>query len=278
MSRQTLTGSLDVITVTHAASINNLAARTIMGWVKPSVYGFSFGAGDGSLWSRGPGSYMDFLDVALFPANSVYGQIASTGAALSQTNIPNSVPVNTWTHLAMTYDDNGDRKSHFFVNGIESTYDVFIVATGTLADDAAIDLEIGRYHVMEAFTSTAKFYDFRIYNSILTPTELATIVAGGHTVDPQPTHNKCQLTFATDQGATEPDASGNGNTGAITSATFSSDNPSFLPPEPTLPGGDSRQGVAPPVAPAQAPPVAPPVTPSGSFVAVRGPQKSFRQQ
>jgi hypothetical protein len=72
---------------------------------------------------------------------------------------------------------------------------------------------------------TGLMYDFRQYNSILTPSELAEIVVGGHLVDPQPTHNKCHLTFAVDAGSTEPDASGNDNTGAITGTTFSSDNP-----------------------------------------------------
>jgi hypothetical protein len=70
-------------------------------------------------------------------------------------------------------------------------------------------------------------FDFRIYDSILTLTEILEIVVGGPTVDSQSTHNKCQLTFETNQGSSEPDASGNGNVGAITGATFSSDNPAF---------------------------------------------------
>lgn len=230
MSRLFTTGTTDKVTVTPAASINNLAKRTIMVWLKLVGYG-SFQ--DTTWYSRGNATFADVSDgVTYAPGLAHYGGLNYvTADAQFQDDVGADAPqLGTWVHVALTLDTATDNKWHLFINAVEiGSYTTQSAGTGGLSDDSAVNLLVGSFGNL-SLTLDGRLYDFRLYDSILTPTELAEIVAGGHTVDPQPTHNKCQLTFATDQGSPEPDASGSSNTGAITGATFSSDNPSFVPP------------------------------------------------
>jgi len=222
MSRLFAQDSTDKVIVTAAASINNLAQRTILGWMK-----FSLGSAstDYCLSSRSASTFT--FGVNPTAAYGAYCSIdAATDAYSEQVNAASPV-AETWSHFAITYDNAGDRKIDLFINGVEVSYVAQQAAVGALVSDAAINLVVGSYTANPTPTPAKKLFDFRVYNSILTPANLADIIALGSTEDPAPANLVCQLTFETDQGATEPDASGNGNNGAITGAAFNADNPSF---------------------------------------------------
>jgi len=224
MSRLFTNGTTDVVTVVPAAEINNLAQRSQMVWVKATSFG---GDSDFCLFSRGNATYFDFYpDVGDdgFCYGGVECDAEPTWGSL------NSFPViGDWMHVAMTFDIDTDALVHVYINGVEIDYDQHDVGTPPLGDDSAVNLLIGKFFGTNDFTVDGLLFDYRYYDSVLTESEIAEIVAGGPSVNPGGSSMVIQLTFETDEGATEPDASGNGNTGAITGATFDADNPSFAP-------------------------------------------------
>lgn len=238
MSRLFTNGTTNKVTVSPAASINNLAARTYMAWIK--VASWPVGFQDFSWYARGAATFADIVDGISFGGLSYYaGLDAATDAYSEDDTSADAFVAGVWGHVAVTFDNAGDKKLRIFHNGIQiAVYGAQTAAAGALADDSAVNLLIGAFPGTNFSTVNGRMYDFRLYNSVLTPTELAAIIAGGITTDPQPTHNKCQLTFATNQTATEPDVSGNSNIGAITGATFSSDNPTFVPTKDTIAVGE----------------------------------------
>lgn len=216
------------VTISPSATINNLSKRTLMFWAK-STDAF------GLIWSR----------VAPDGVHKSYGNLGVVSTidsgpgtpAYSQSGTPGTS--GQWTHFAFTYDDTGDRRIFLFRNGaVEQSYSVFNAAIGLLDDDSSKNLLIGSIeNLPPIFTFSGLLYDFRLYNSVLTLADINAIFLGGHTIDPSPTSDMCHLTFATDQGGqTEPDASGNNNSGLVSdTATFNSDNPVFNTPDPSLP-------------------------------------------
>lgn len=208
----------NVVTVAPAAEINNLAARTLMFWGRPVSTG---GGGFGTAWSRTSASYGEFSDDI-----DVYIQFIDAATDASSTSTVATFALNQWAHVAITYDNAGDRKIYQFTNGVAvASYTAQTAASGALANDSATNLLIGKYIGSNSFTWDGYLYDFRLYNSVLSAANILAIKNGGHTFDPASANNVCHLTFASDQGTPEPDASGNGNDGVITGTTFSSSSP-----------------------------------------------------
>ena len=227
MSRLFTNGTPSIVQVSPNATIDNQPARTYMAWMKvtewlsdndyvwvmknltSSIY-FYCNVVDGVTWGT---SYHSLLN-------------ADTDARLDDAVIADAMQIGVWKHVAVTFDNATDKKLRLYLNGVEiSVYAEQQAAAGALLDDSSAPLVVGGYTYTSFYSFSGLMYDFRFYDASLTAGQIATIVAGGHTVDPVPANNKCHLTFFTDDGSTEPDASGNNNTGAITAATFSQDNP-----------------------------------------------------
>jgi hypothetical protein len=212
-----VTAAGDQIVVTAAASIDTLAEVTYMAWVKLDSLPVAYS----SILVKDPGNtYKGFW---VTNAGALVGSYPFPKASFSVVSV---IGTGAWTHVAMRFSNSGDKKIDLFIAGVEVIYDSQLA--GSNPSDNGDAVYIGN----DTFSTPllGRIFDVRIYDAALIDADILTIKEGGPTVDPQPSNLKCQLTFETDQGSTEPDASGNGNVGVITGATFSSENPIFVGP------------------------------------------------
>jgi hypothetical protein len=131
-----------------------------------------------------------------------------------------SISLNTWHHIAMTYNDNdGVRKIRLFLDGSEVTYGTQTAMTGSYAGDTGVNLYIGGSDGEGAFPG--KIDEVRIsniarYTSNFTP-QTAPFIRDEHT----------KLLYHFDENGVDPrntgkaiDDSGNANHGTITGAKY----------------------------------------------------------
>ena len=97
-------------------------SRTVSAWVKPDAFGsynvicakYVWGFG---LWVGSSGQLRAYIAGSSGPASS----ISANGA----------VSLDAWQHVAMTFDIDGDRKIHLYVNGEETTYSTQTAMVGS---------------------------------------------------------------------------------------------------------------------------------------------------
>jgi len=124
-----------------------------------------------------------------------------------------SLPLNVWTHLAGTYDGSIMR---LYVNGFEVANRPM---TGTI-DTTVNQMWIGSSVFNEFFPG--RIDDVRVYNGALTQAaiqaDMNTALSGG--VPPTDTSLKLSYAFGEGSGGTTSDSSGNGHTGTISGASW----------------------------------------------------------
>jgi hypothetical protein len=122
------------------AGLDNLSsgAFTAEAWIRPEFDAFSSPRviiGKGSSSSLGWYMYM-----------TVFQNLAATIYAATDANSIGSrttFELGKWYHVALVYNNAGDRKAHLFVNGREETYSAQTASVGAYDLDAATSLYIG---------------------------------------------------------------------------------------------------------------------------------------
>jgi regulation of enolase protein 1 (concanavalin A-like superfamily) len=150
----------DTASVPDAAALDLSAAATVEAWVMPASV-----AGPGSVVAKqaptGVAYQLQGSDEAGRPAgsfNAGTGDVRVTG--------PSSLAVNTWSHVAATYDGSALR---IFVNGAQVASRGF---TGRLTQTTGV-LRIGGGSVLADWFQ-GRIDDLRIYNRALVATEIQT--------------------------------------------------------------------------------------------------------
>lgn len=136
----------DRINISPSAEINDLAsdAFTVEAIIHPRTVGESSTGriaakrhGAGGLL----GGWLFFTDatasLGFITANS------SSGVEANQRGANDAITLNTTQYVAVTYDDNDDRKGHIIVGTSEILYDTNIAASGTVGVDSGGFLTIG---------------------------------------------------------------------------------------------------------------------------------------
>ena len=184
--------------------VSGLTNFTISTWVNPAA---------NSTWSRvfdiGTGTTANmFLTVNAGTAPRF--AITTSGAGGEQRlNATSALPLNTWSHLAVTVNGN---TGTLYVNGTA-------VATNTAMTLHPTNLGtttqnwIGRSEYSSDPFLNATVDDFQIYNRALSATEVQTLAGGT-----QGAGNVVSYRFDEASGATATDSSGNGRTGTINSS------------------------------------------------------------
>jgi hypothetical protein len=135
----TFDGALTGATIPHNSKIDNLPNFTYSIWVSATGNGSSSYP---RIWDKsGSGS----PDVLLFPYTSgvLYCIIYNTTGTWFYTITTTTIPLDgTRTQVGVKYADDGDRKAHIFVNGVEASYSAQDTVTGTL-QTSANDLTLG---------------------------------------------------------------------------------------------------------------------------------------
>ncbi len=113
-----------------------------------------------------------------------------------------------WHHIAVTYDDTGDRIAHIFVDGVEYT-DYSVAGVGAYGVDAAADMQVcQKANLVQMAVGWVRYSDsIRYTNTFVSPSR----------VNPPANDGNAQLLYNMDEGAggTVTDSSGNGNTGTM---------------------------------------------------------------
>src|SRR5262249_383164 len=94
-------------------------------------------------------------------------------------NSDNSIVLNTWQHVAATWDGTKNAGSiHIYVNGVPSD-GAAVDGVGLAQSDAATPLPIGNHPVDRARNFDGAIDGVRVYNRVLTPAEIQSLVNGG---------------------------------------------------------------------------------------------------
>jgi hypothetical protein len=181
--------------------VSSLTDFTISAWVNPAAT---------STWSRvfdfGTGTTANmFLTVSAGTAPRF--AITNSGSGGEQRlNATSALPLNTWSHLAVTLSGT---TGTLYVNGTAvATNTAMTLHPASLGSTA--NNWIGRSQYADPFLS-ATVDDFHIYNRALTGSEVATLAGGT-----QGAGNVAAYRFDETSGASAADSSGNGRTATIT--------------------------------------------------------------
>jgi hypothetical protein len=206
-------GSSARVTINDSASLHLTTGMTLEAWVNPSSVG-----GWRDVIYKGNDNY--FLE-----ASSSRGAPAG-GGTLGGADIvvygPSVVPANTWTHLAVTYDGSTLR---LYLNGNQVSSGS---RTGALATSSN-PLQIGGDSIFGQYFQ-GLIDDVRVYNRALSAAEVqqdmtTPVVAAASA--PTPTGGLvAAYSFNEAAGTSVADVSGNGNTGTIIGATWTSEGQS----------------------------------------------------
>ena len=153
------------------SNLNLTEQLTIEAWINPS--------GWGEILNIGFGRIVDKKNIALFligtkpPFNDhcLAFQIKhSSGATSISTTPENSVSLNTWQHVAVTYEANSN-EIKMYSNGIEQTVSNTVSPSGTIADHNSEDLYIGNA-ALKNYCFSGIIDDVRIWSIVRSAAEI----------------------------------------------------------------------------------------------------------
>lgn len=211
----------DVVDFASASVIDSFTNKTIALWVKLDTYGEdSQGV---PINKRGTLKGWQIFIVGLGFNQYEFEERFST--IDGEWTVPvDSNPLDTWTHIATTFNNSSDANDPIlYINGNSVTVSEPQPPSGTVVDDATNRFVVG------AQTNTGNIaYDGRIayvhyYNRILTGAEIQQIMR-----HPGSIADGLKLYAPLWGDSTEIDLSGNGNTGTVTGSVTSADGPPVM--------------------------------------------------
>jgi hypothetical protein len=199
-----LSGSNEFVTLPNGI-VSGLHDFTISAWVNPSA---------NSAWSRvfdfgtGTGNYM-FLTLSAGGGPLRYAITTSGNGAEQQLTAPGTLPLNTWSHVAITL---AGTTGTLYVNGqpvaTNANMTLSPAALGATSQDW-----IGRSQFSNDPFLAATVDDFQVYDHALSAADVAALAGG------QPgAGNVASYKFDEDSGDLAVDSSGNGRNATITGA------------------------------------------------------------
>ena len=218
-------GDTDNVNFGSGSSIDNLTAWTIILWLYFNATGTpsrvvaqkgSFGGGN-----RNPDFYFDFAAATL--SFNVDRATVDTSTVSSTT-----VPTGAWTCVAATYD--GTDGGRIFQGSLtalltENSYTVNTVGSGAIADNSAANLFVGGDGSGSNNSFNGNVDSVAVFNRRMALAELQS-----HQFNPR-VENGCVLftRLGFNGTGTQPDWSGNGNSGTVTGATAADPAPLMRP-------------------------------------------------
>ena len=179
-------GVNDSVNVGSGASLNNIRTLTISAWIYPK----SFGEGSaGNLFGRvydkrntlGDGLSFFLCNTTTACSGSITNSIAFfqgfSSADGKWTPPSNSISLNTWTHIAVTYNNPSGLTTIdpvFYKNGILVSTTETVTPSGTIGDDSVSVATIGG-NIAADRTFDGLIDEVRIYNRVLTLAEIKRI-------------------------------------------------------------------------------------------------------
>jgi hypothetical protein len=165
------------ISVADVPSLQNIAQKTICAWIYPRSTGSS--ANDATIVSKSESSssygwYLQLADDSV--ANAVYFLQAFSGGSALWVTPANSIVLNTWQHVCVTYDDSSaSNNPTIYINAASQSLSGG-GASGSVRSDVGYILDIGNRSTSPSNGSfDGVIDDVRIYNRILSSTEISSL-------------------------------------------------------------------------------------------------------
>jgi hypothetical protein len=212
-----------IIVTPPAAAYNNLLKVSYGVWVNPSV-------SNSVIFVKDPtNTYDNFItisgDVTAAIGNNAGG--VGGGGAQSASTVGIPIGVNTWTHIAVTYDSTTDGITRIYINGVEVSYSIQNPFSGPFQDDSGGGYWIGN-DGSDSVAFGGDIAEFAIWNIALTSGQVAALAASTTGAGGIQSANLVGYWHLCGLVSPEPDSSGNGNSGVL------STNPPL--PGPNSPG------------------------------------------
>jgi type II secretory pathway pseudopilin PulG len=176
-------GSDDYVDLTSDAALDDvfIGGATVMAWIEPAGWGEK---GYGRIFDKS-NSLSLTGDGWVIRMNVDNGGIINFGQGFTGGRgwwkIPNSsINLNIWQHIAVSYDaSSAANDPEIYLNGSPLLVTEVDTPSGTVRSDASINLRLGNYAGDTTHTFDGKIDDARIYNRILSATEIADLAASG---------------------------------------------------------------------------------------------------
>jgi hypothetical protein len=154
--------------------LTDLARFTVSAWIKPRGFGeVNLGR---IVNKRNPAGTAGWTLFLTGKGSALFRQAFNVAGGGWITPI-NSVTLNTWQHVAVTYDSASTaNRPIFYINGKLVTTSVADSPSGSKNSDSATPLSIGNTSTLDR-TFNGAIDDVRIYNRILGATEIEALAA-----------------------------------------------------------------------------------------------------
>ena len=165
-------GGPGFVVVPDSPSLSGFSQLTIEAWVRQTTPGYSFVASHGDGNDGDPFAFGTFI--AGEPMLAIPNSPSCTG--VNNPNAGVSIPVDTWTHIAVTLDTTL-REASFFINGMFVFRDGFTAASAPLCDNPE-PLVIGALRSTGAFGFQGWIDELRIWSVVRTQAQVCTDAGG----------------------------------------------------------------------------------------------------
>lgn len=174
------------VSVANSSTLNNLYASghgmTVTAWIKPAGTG---GGGGGRIVDKDNNNGGWFLRMNNSGTSVQFAadQFEPSGmipAAAATRNSADSIVLNTWQHVAVTWDGSTDALNHIhiFINAVASDGSS-TNGSGVAAPDDTTPFTIGNRTLDKARNFNGSIDGLRVYNRQLTPAEIQSLVNAG---------------------------------------------------------------------------------------------------
>lgn len=217
----------DVVTVAAHASINTLAARTVLAWLFPTSLASTKGFG-------GKGSAGGNMQCAVRTTGDVDFAISRSGGLANYRTATGLITANTWYCIGLTYDAGATPSMHIYTGSLTAvlaeapSYTISTNGSGGTNSDASSGLLWGNIHSLN-IALVGRIAIVAYFNRVLSLGEMIR-----WQFKPQMMSGCVNLLQVGYNGTgTQPDLSGNANSGTVTGATLT---PNHVPLGPMFGG------------------------------------------
>lgn len=169
-------GADDFVNIGSPAVLDDIATLSVCAWINPRTAGEIFSGSDrwGGIASKGyPGWFYMTTNVFGSVRPYLYRHFSGNGGSWYPTS--DTIPLNEWTHVCVTYDDTSTSNDPvFYLNGSSVTVTEENAPTGTADSEASSDLHIGTNDVTDQVFD-GKIDEVRVYNRILSTGEVSAL-------------------------------------------------------------------------------------------------------
>lgn len=156
----------DFVKIVSDPSLDNLEAITLAAWIYPRVdshwHVLDKGDGHRRIYSEGI-------------KRKLCGRVRYTGTHAYSESVCNTIVLNRWQHIALTWSQATD-KIRIFLNGLEVEYSLQEVGSGVLLDDSEYPFFIGSRGNLDDVTFFDGYIDdVYLYDRALSPREVLVI-------------------------------------------------------------------------------------------------------